>query len=117
MFNFWNLWNRAYGAVGGWRRFARLQRHDHFQGGSGVVQAQVQSGRTGGINTKLWVCGVSLAIIIIGWLYGRDPSQLEIVVPSIIVAYCGARAYTDGVVIRNQNNGTDSSANSADIIR
>ena len=77
-----------------------------------MAQAQVQFGRAErpSVNTKLWVCGVSLAVVFMGWLvFGRDPSQLEIVVPSIILAYCGARAYTDGQVIKAQTNGTDTS--------
>lgn len=62
---------------------------------------------TGGLRrTKLWMCGLALALTYLGWFLGKDPSQLSVIVPAIIAAYCAAAAATD-IYYRKYSNGTD----------
>ena len=113
MFNSWFRYAGYAGAcIRRWYR-PQLLGSSPIQGGFGeaesdeAVAAFFPDPASGGIRrTKLWVCGLSLVATYTGWFLGKDPSQLQIIVPSIIAAYCAAQAYTDGV-IRKFPNGSD----------
>lgn len=70
-----------------------------------MVQAQVQLGQAGGLrHRKLIMVGACLALTYIGWFLGRDPSQLALIVGSLVTTFCAADAYIEKVY---NSNGTD----------
>lgn len=136
MFNSWFQYIGNTVRAGRWLHGPWYVTPEDFQGGLSVVQAQVQSERTltpDGVklwirflSTKFIITTLSLATVLIGWLCGRDASQLSIILPGILAAYNlanvwqslidqkwgGAPPSADSVPIVETTDGTDNGGSS-----
>ena len=119
MHDFWSRFSCYAGPYLRWWHRPQLLGGSPIQGGLGEAEGNQgvaaffpgPDSSVGLRRTKLWLCGLALALTFIGWFLGKDPSQLQVIVPSIIAAYCAAAAYTDGMN-RKYPNGTGDSLGS-----
>lgn len=101
MRNFWsgyggNYWPLASGWFSRWRdggqalqgRFGQVQGEVFpSEASGGVIPIDKQKLYLRFVSTKFLVTTVGLAVVLIGWLCGRDASQLAVVVPATLAAY------------------------------
>lgn len=87
-----------------------------FQAGPSQVQGEVfpYPDASGGLKyTKLVLTAASLVAVFAGWFLGKDPSQLQIIIPSLVGAYCAANVWAD-LNNRKYNDGTGNSIGGGD---
>lgn len=115
MLTIWSRCGRFVSGIGSWFYGSWPIPPSDLQGGCGVVQAQAQSGREASRirNTKLILTAASIVAVFVGWFLGKDPSQLQIILPSLVGSYCAANVWAD-MNYRKYSNGTDNGVGSGD---
>jgi hypothetical protein len=96
----YTIWSRFTGYIGPCLRWLYGSQRfpiQALQGGTGEVQGDIiLAGSSPEIpkpwvkRTKLILTAASVVAVFVGWFLGRDPSQLQIVLPALVGSYCAA---------------------------
>jgi hypothetical protein len=94
--NFWSRSSRYIGSGIRWLYSSQRIASEALQGGSCQAQGDFtvatilpeQANRLK--RTKLILTAASVVAVFVGWFIGRDPSQLSVVLPTLIGSYCAA---------------------------
>lgn len=96
MLTIWSRCGRLARSIGGWFYGSWPIAPGNLEGGFGEAQGSMgESYRLR--NTKLILTAASIVAVFVGWFMGKDPSQLQIVLPSLIGAYSAANVAVEYV--------------------